>query len=88
VVSGLRSRRCITAGRRTRAIVEKEQAVFDRSGILNVVIAIFAVIGLIAVLGIAGMAAVHVSMMHGMRFCSTATHVSRSVGSLIQGSLS
>jgi hypothetical protein len=32
---------------------------FDRSGILNVVIAIFAVIGLIAVLGIAGMVAKH-----------------------------
>ena len=61
---------------------------FDRSGILNVLIAIFAVIGLIAVLGIAGMAAVHLSMMHGMRFCGTAIHVSRSVVPLIQGSLS
>jgi hypothetical protein len=52
-----------------------EKAMFDRYGFLNVVIAIFAVIGLIAVLGVAGMAVVHVSMMHGMRFCSAAMHV-------------
>lgn len=43
-----------------------------RSGFLNFVIAIFAVIGLIAVLGIAGMAIMHVGMMHGTRSCGTA----------------
>ncbi len=48
---------------------------FDRSRILDILIAIFAVIGLVAVLGVTGMVAVHVGMMHGMRFCSTAMHV-------------
>ena len=46
-----------------------------RSGFLNIVIGIFAVIGLIAVLGIAGMAVMHVSAMHGTRACGTAMDV-------------
>ncbi|NDY74815.1 hypothetical protein G3N28_22950 [Desulfobacter hydrogenophilus] len=48
---------------------------FDRSALLNVVIVIFAIIGLIVVLGAAGMAVLHISMMHGMRFCGPAMHV-------------
>jgi hypothetical protein len=52
-----------------------EAVMSGRSGFLNVVIAIFTVIGLIAVLGVAGMAVLHVSMMHGIRFCGAAVHV-------------
>jgi hypothetical protein len=48
---------------------------FNRSGFLNFVIAIFAAIGLVVVLGVAGMAVLHASMMHGIRFCGAAMHV-------------
>lgn len=50
---------------------------FGTVRILNVVIAIFAVIGLITVLGIVGMTVMHVSMMHGMRSCTEAMHLWR-----------
>ncbi len=59
----------------SRVRVITETAMFDRSGFLNVVIAIFAIIGLIVVFGVAGMAVLHISMMHGMRFCGAPMHV-------------
>ncbi|MPW18962.1 hypothetical protein GCT13_19175 [Paraburkholderia sp. CNPSo 3157] len=48
---------------------------FNGNRILNILVAIFAVIGLVTVLGAAGMTAAHSSMMHGMRSCGQAMHL-------------
>ncbi|SIT37750.1 conserved exported hypothetical protein [Paraburkholderia piptadeniae] len=45
---------------------------FNGNRILNILVAIFAVIGLVTVLGAAGMTAAHFSMMHGFQSCGHA----------------
>lgn len=48
---------------------------FNGNRILNAVIVVLAAIGFVTVLGVAGMTAVHLSMMHGMRSCGQAMHL-------------